>query len=170
MAIVGPMTATLNLSTTGIDTELFVQLIDENTADGSRTYLQRGMLKASHRAIDSTKSDYSGSTLYRPWRPHTNPQLVMPLTAYEYVVEVFPVGHVIRPGHRLLMKISAPPVLDSFYLYVPKTLPGLNTVFHTPLQASRLTLPVVPVPANLGPELTCGAQEAVRCIASPNPS
>ena len=47
------------MSATAVDTELFVQLIDE-APDGSRTYLQRGMLKASHRAIDTTKSDYVG--------------------------------------------------------------------------------------------------------------
>ena len=34
-----------------------MQLIDE-APDGSRTYLQRGLLKASHKAIDPTKSDY----------------------------------------------------------------------------------------------------------------
>lgn len=169
MAIAGPITATLNISATSVDTELFVQLIDENTADGSRTYLQRGMLKASHRAIDTSRSDYAGSVLYRPWRPHTNPQLITPLTPYEYLVEVFPLGHVFRPGHRLLVKVSAPPVLDSFYAYVPKTTPGVNTLFHTPGMASRIMLPVVPLKGvELGPELACGAQEAVRCIAAPN--
>ena len=86
----------------------------------------------------------------------------------EYVVEVFPVGHVFRPGHRLLVKISAPPILDSFYAYVPKVLPSLNTVFHTVAQPSRLTLPVVPLGgAGSGPSSPCGAQEAVRCIAAP---
>ena len=166
--LVGPITATLFLSATGVDTEMFVQLIDE-APDGSRTYLQRGMLKASHRAIDQTKSDFAGNVLYRPWRPHTNPQLVMPLAVERYVVEVFPVGHVFRPGHRLLVKISAPPILDSFYAYVPTTLPSLNTVMRTSSQASHLTLPLVPLGgAGLGPPLACGAQEAVRCIASPN--
>jgi uncharacterized protein len=166
LGIVGPMTATLYVSATTPDTELFVQLIDQ-APDGSRTYLQRGMLKVSHRAIDTSKSDSFNGVLYRPWRPHTNPQLVTPLTPYEYVVEVFPVGHVLRPGHSLMMKISAPPILDSFYAYVPKTPPGVNTVFHTAAMPSRLTLPVVPLP-RLGPELACGAQEAVRCIANPN--
>lgn len=67
------------------------------------------------------------------------------------------------------MKVSAPPILDSFYAYVPKTLPGVNTVFHTPARPSHLTLPVVPLAgAGLGPELPCGAQEAVRCIPAPN--
>ncbi len=167
LTVVGPITATLYVSATTPDTELFVQLIDEGP-DGSRTYLQRGMLKASHRAIDTTKSDYANGVLYRPWRPHTNPQLVtLPLSVQKHVVEVFPLGHVFRPGHRLLMKISAPPILDSFYAYVPKTAPGVNTVFHTATQASRITLPVVPTPT-LGPALACGAQEAVRCVPTPN--
>ena len=67
-AIVGPITATLHLSTLAPDTELFVQLIDE-APDGSRTYLQRGLLKA----IDPTKSDYRNGRMYRPWRPHQPP-------------------------------------------------------------------------------------------------
>jgi putative CocE/NonD family hydrolase len=168
MAVVGPITANLFVSATAIDTELFVQLIDEGP-DGSRTYLQRGLLKASHRAIDQSKSDFAGTRMYRPWRPHTNPQLITPGAVTEYLVEVFPVGHVFRPGHRLLVKISAPPILDSFYAYVPKVLPSLNTVFHTATQPSRLTLPVVPLSGvALGPALPCGAQEAVRCIATPN--
>jgi predicted acyl esterase len=167
MTIVGPITANLFLSATTPDTELFVQLIDE-APDGSRTYLQRGLLKASHRAIDTTKSDYKGTHLYRPWRPHTNPQLITPAAVNEYLVEVFPVGHVFRPGHRLLVKLSAPPIVDSFYAYVPKVAPGVNTLFHTGAQASRITLPVVPTPTTLGPELPCGAQEAVRCIPNPN--
>jgi putative CocE/NonD family hydrolase len=166
MVVAGPIIANLFVSATAVDTELFVQLIDE-APDGSRTYLQRGMLKASHRAVDATKSDFSGTQLYRPWRPHTNPQLVVPGAVNEYLVEVFPVGHVFRTGHRLLVKVSAPPVLDSFYAYVPKVTPSLNTVFHTPARPSRLTLPLQPAMA-LGPELACGAMEAVRCIAAPN--
>ena len=168
-AVVGPITATLFATVTGVDTELFVQLIDE-APDGSRTYLQRGMLKASHRAINQSKSDFDDDVLYRPWRPHTNPQLITPLALNQYLVEVFPVGHVFRPGHRLMVKISAPPILDSFYAYVPRTAPSVNTVFHTPWLPSRLTLPIVPLTGSgLGPELPCGAQEAVRCIATPNP-
>jgi hypothetical protein len=69
----------------------------------------------------------------------------------------------------LLVKISAPPIVDSFYAYVPKTLRGINTVFHTATLPSRLTLPFVPLTGvQLGPELPCGAQEQVRCIAKPN--
>jgi hypothetical protein len=59
--------------------------------------------------------------------------------------------------------VHAPPFVDSYYAYVPMSAPGVNTVLHGPNVPSRLMLPVVPVPA-LGPELGCGAQEAVRCI------
>lgn len=167
-AIVGPVTADLFLSATTLDTELFVQLIDE-APDGSRTYLQRGMLRAAHRAVDRSRSDIDDGFLYRPHRPHTNAQLLTPGAVVHYLVEVFPIGHVFRPGHRLLVKISAPPVLDSFYLYVPKTAPGVNSVYHTPRYASRVTLPVVSLRGvTLGPELACGAQEAVRCVPDPN--
>ena len=83
---------------------------------------------------------------------------------YEYLVEVFPVGHVFRPGHRIVVKVHTPPILDSLYAYVPERVPGVNTVLHDTVHASRVTLPVVPTPWSLGPELPCGAMAAVRCV------
>lgn len=161
--IVGPVTANLFITSTAPDTELFVQLIDE-APDGSHTYLQRGMLRASHRGIDTKLSDKAGDGhIYRPWRPHTSADLIAPGEPYEYLVEVFPVGHVFRAGHKIVVKVHTPPAVDSYYAYVPKRAPAVNTVLHDPAHPSRLTLPVVPTPA-LGPELGCGAQEAVRCI------
>jgi putative CocE/NonD family hydrolase len=163
-AVVGPITATVFMTSTAPDTELFVQLIDEGP-DGSRTYLQRGLLRASHRAIDTTQSDYFGTTLYRPHRPHTGADLITPGQAYEYLVEVFPVGHVFRPDHRIVVKVTAPPAVDSFYAYVPKRAPAINTVLHDAAHPSRITLPLVPLTGvTLGPELGCGQQEAVRCV------
>jgi putative CocE/NonD family hydrolase len=168
-AIAGPIRADLWISSTAPDTELFVQLIDE-AADGSRTYLQRGLLKASHRAIDDSRSDKTASGFrYRPWRTHTNPTNVTPLTTERYEVEVWPVGHVFRPGHRIKVLVTSPPLADSYYAYVPKTVIGLNTLYHDATRPSRIWLPMVPLTGvNLGPEQACGAQEAVRCIADPS--
>jgi uncharacterized protein len=165
MAVVGPITANLFVQATATDTELFVQLIDE-APDGSRYYLQRGMLRASHRAIDTTRSDYTATgRLYRPWRPHTRPQPIQPLQTYEYLVEVFPLGHVFRPGHKLIVKIHTPPISDSLYVYVPKRIPGINTVLHDAVHPSRLTLPVVPLDGvALGPPLGTCQLNQVRCI------
>jgi len=164
-AIVGPITATLFASSTAVDTELFVQLIDE-APDGSRYYITRGMLKASHRAVNRSLSDkLADGTIYRPYRPHTNPTNITPAEVYEYLVEVFPVGHVFRPGHKLVVKIHTPPVMDSFYAYVPKRPPGINTILHDADHPSRLMLPFVPLDGvTLGEAPGSCTLHAVRCI------
>jgi uncharacterized protein len=164
-AVVGPSTATLFVSSTAPDTELFVQVIDE-APDGSRYYIQRGMLKASHRAISKGLSDYNEEgEIYRPWRPHTNPTNIEPGTIYEYLVEIFPFGHVFRPGHKLIVKVHTPPAVDSYYAYVPKRPPGMNTIYHDAEHPSRLMLPFVPLDGvALGPERPSCSLDAVRCV------
>ena len=167
-AIAGPITATLFVQSTAPDTELFVDVVDE-APDGSRTYLQRGLLRASHRAIDDSQSDHTpDGRIYRPYRPHTNPTNITPGQTYEYLVEVWPVGHVFRAGHQISVKVHAPPFVDSYYAYVPRSAPGVNTVLAGPDTPSRIMLPMVPLAGvHLGSPLPCGAQEAVRCIAQP---
>jgi hypothetical protein len=164
----GPISATLFIQSTTPDTELFVQLIDE-APDGTHTYLQRGLLRASHRAVDPVQSDTTpDGRIYRPHHPHTNATPIVPLQTNEYLVEVFPVGHVLRAGHRLVVKVHAPPLLDSYYAYVPRSAPGINTILHDPATPSRIMLPFVPLDdVSLGAPLACGAQEALRCAAAP---
>ena len=164
-ALIGPSTATLFASSTAPDMELFVQLIDQ-APDGSRYYLQRGMLKASHRAITPGLSDRTKSgRIYRPHRPHTNPTLIEPGSIYRYLVEIFPVGHVFRPGHRLIVKIHTPPAADSYYAYVPRRGVGVNTLYRNAKSPSSLMLPIVPLNGvRLGPApKPCTLQE-VRCV------
>jgi len=171
----GPMTANLFLDSTAPDTEMFVQVTDRD-AQGNVSFLQRGMLKASHNAIDLAASDYdeahpdplnpSQPFLYRPWRPHTNPQTITtPLSVNEYLIEIFPVAHVFRPGHSLQIKIMAPPAIDSEYGYPSRTMPiALNTVHFGGATPSRITLPFVPLTGiTLGPPLACGDYWQVRC-------
>jgi putative CocE/NonD family hydrolase len=162
IAIHGPVTATLDVMATSPDTDLFVQLADEDP-QGNRTYLQRGMLKASHRAFDIGRSDRTADgRVYRPWRPHTNPTPITPGQETRYLVEIFPVGHVFRPGHRLVVLVHSPPAVDSYYAYVPTRAPaGIDTLVVGPGK-SHVMLPVVPTP-RLGPEVPCGQQDAVRC-------
>jgi len=167
-AIAGPIAATLFVESATPDTELFVNVLDEGP-DGSITYLQRGLLRVSHRAVDGDASDRTpDGRIYRPWRRHTNPTTVVPGETNEYLVEVWPVGHVFRAGHRIVVKVHAPPFVDSYYAYVPRSAPGVNTVLHGSDHPSRIMLPVVPAPA-LGTEPACGAQEAVRCVPPGQP-
>jgi uncharacterized protein len=175
--IAGPITANLFIDSTAIDTEFFVQVTDRD-AQGNVSFLQRGLLRASHRAIDYAASDYFGSDpldpsepfLYRPWRPHTNPTNITPLETNEYLLEIFPVAHVLRPGHSLQIKIMAPPWIDSEYGYPPSrgTVPiSLNTVHFGGSTPSRITLPVVStgdLAMPLGPALACGDYWQVRCL------
>lgn len=164
-ALIGPATATLFVQSTATDTDLFVQLIDE-APDGSRYYITRGLLKASHRAIMGGLSDkLADGTIYRPHRPHTNPTRIEPAKTYKYLVEIFPVGHIFRPGHRLVVKIHTPPIADSFYVYLPRRQPAINTVLHDADHPSSLMLPFVALEGvDLGPERPRCSLDAIRCV------
>ncbi len=164
-AVIGPATATLFMSSTAPDTELFVQIIDE-APDGTRYYIQRGLLRASHRAVIRGLSDrLDNGEIYRPHRPHTNPQPIEPGKTYRYLVEIFPFGHVFRPGHQLVVKITTPPLIDGYYAWVPKRVPGVNTVHFGGKAPSSLMLPFVPLN---GMDLKAApkpcALEDVRCV------
>lgn len=176
LAIAGPITANLFLSTSGTDTDLFVQVIDERP-DGRMWVLQRGLLRASHAGgIDADLSDYFGNDpdalpdtvpfMYRPWRSHTNPQPVTPLEVREYLVEVFPVAHIFRPGHTIVIKLMAPPAVDSYYSYTPGAPPAsVNTLHFSPNERSRVTLPVVGLPTGYSTTgVGCGDYHSVRCV------
>ena len=77
-AIAGPITANLFVASSAPDTELFVQLIDR-APDGTLLYLNRGMLRGSHRAYDPALSQHTADgRIYRPWRLHQERQLVAP--------------------------------------------------------------------------------------------
>jgi len=165
-AVIGPMAATLYIQSAGVDTDLFVEIIDE-APDGSRSYLQRGVLRASHRVVDESASDKTADgRIYRPSRPHTNPTPITPGATEEYLVEMWPLGHVFRAGHRIVIKVHAPPFVDSYYVYVPRSTPSVNIVLHGAQFPSRVMLPMVPLTGvTLGPPVACGQLEAVRCIA-----
>ncbi|HEX2084777.1 MAG TPA: CocE/NonD family hydrolase [Solirubrobacteraceae bacterium] len=144
-AVAGPMTATLFVSSSTPDTELFVQVIDR-APDGTLLYLNRGLLRASHNAIDAEASDKTrDGRIYRPFRPHEQRTLVTPGQPVEYLIDVFPFGHVFQPGHELVVKVSAPPADDNDWMYVAKAPPGVNTLHFGGATPSRLMLPVVPM-------------------------
>ena len=104
------------------------------------------MLRASHRQIDRSQSQLTADgRIYRPWRPHTERSLVTPGEVVDYLIDVFPVGHVFLPGHELVVKVHAPPLDDNDYAYVQKTLPGVNTLHFGGDTPSRLMLPLIPM-------------------------
>jgi hypothetical protein len=171
-AIAGPINVTLFASSTAPDTEFYVELDDLDTATGAMTRLQRGMQKASHRKIDPLHTDYNDDgDIIRAYHPHTNTtlNLLTPGTPTRFEIEVFPLGHVFRAGHKLVVRISAPPVNDSLATYIPTTPPAVNSIFYGGIYPSSILLPVVPNVTVAGPDLGCGKQVGLeRCSVPVN--
>jgi predicted acyl esterase len=155
-AVCGPAVLTLWARLTTIDTDFFVLLAD--LAPGGQSYgLQRGLLRASHRAIDQQRSDYverdGRRHLVRPHHPHTGLLPVVPHEPVEYQIEVPAFGHVFRPGHKLALMVMQPPEADPIgvtasgapsYRYDAHPPPGIVTILHDPAHPSSLLLPVLP--------------------------
>lgn len=167
VGIAGPIDVSLYASSLAVDTEFYVELNDVDER-GNMTRLQRGMLKASHRELDPERTDYTpAGDVYRPRHPHTNTllNLITPGQIYRYEIEVFPLGHVFRAGHRLVLRVTTPPIADSIAFYIPTTPPGVNTIYHDAEHPSSILLPIVPLAGvGLGSPLGCGAQVGLeRC-------
>lgn len=173
----GPIEADLWYSTTAPDTDLFVQLIDVSP-NGAEQFLQYGMLRASFQAISANQSDCvsirlgspaacgsPGSEMYWPYHPYDNAALLTPGQIYQANVEVFPLGWVFRPGHRLVIQIASPPALDQLYSWSASARPpGVTTIYSEAAHPSSLLLPFLAVTPRLpGAAPACGAQEGVRC-------
>ncbi|MBI4728644.1 MAG: CocE/NonD family hydrolase [Acidobacteria bacterium] len=167
-AIAGPVVADLWLATTGADTDVFLQLVDR-APDGSRSYLQYGMLRGSFAAVDEFRSDRIASgeragEIWRPYHPFTNPTPVTPGTPVKLSVEVFPLGHVFRRGHSLLVEVSAPPAWHMYNGY-ESGLASVNAILSEPDHLSSILLPVLKVqPIVPVAEPGCGAQAGIRCV------
>jgi predicted acyl esterase len=153
-AIAGPILLQLELKSTAPDTDIFADVLDYDPSTGEYAYLQRGMMRASFRAVDQAKSDRIASgplrgTIYRPYHDYLTSQLLAPNATYQVPVEIFPVGHVFYPGHELVLDIHAPPASDplSTYAYEPHSAPAVNTI----LPGSKLLLPLLPTVPPLWP-------------------
>lgn len=163
----GPILVNLFAQSTANDTEFMVQIADRYP-DGTVAILQRGLLKASHRAVDPLRSDYDEAHddfMYRPFHPHTNPTDITPGDTNEYQIEIFPVAWPFLKGHQIQIKIMAPTAVDNYYSYAPKTMPlALNTVLFGGATPSRITLPVIPWVSLAETNRACTWYVRIRCV------
>jgi putative CocE/NonD family hydrolase len=164
-AVAGPLVATLWAMLAAPDAEFYVRVATE-APDGSLSLLNRGYLKASHRAVDQERSFFDGDVMYRPWHPHTSTTtaLVTPGEATRFDIEIWPLETIVRPGHRLVMIVSAPATQDLFDSYQARTAPQPVTILRDAAHPTNLLVPVVPTPEDLEPGVSCGQQVAVRCF------
>lgn len=109
--VTGPLAATLHVSTTARDIDLFLT-VRAFAPDGrehlivgaveAHAPLAQGWLRVSHRKLDEKAS--------RPWRPvhaHDEIQLLEPGKVYEVQVEIWPMCFVFPKGYRLVLTVGA---------------------------------------------------------------
>ena len=161
--IAGPITATLYIESTAPEMDLFVTLADEHP-DGSIVPLQIGLLRASHRSLDERRTlRNDDGDIIRPYHPHTNSEPIVPGDVNRYDVEVWPLGHLVYPGHRLRLAVHTPPAEGGLWGYEPSRAPGLNTVYRGGDRPSSVLIPLADPSDDLPPEPGCGAPIGYRC-------
>jgi uncharacterized protein len=158
-AVSGPILLNLWLKSTAPDTDVFADVMDYDPSTGEYEYLQRGLMRASFRAVNSARSNRITSgpmrgTIYRPYHDYLKTRLLTPGEAYRVPLEIFPLGHVFFPGHELVIDLHAPPFSDplSTYAYEPHSAPAVNTILDLPSHRSSLLLPVLPTLPPLWPK------------------
>lgn len=150
----GPIQADLWISSAMSDAGIAVRVTDVD-AGGTSQELTNGILTASLRALDGSRSRVLGGQMIQPWHPYTEASR-QPLEAgvpTQASVEIFPTSTVIKQGHRLRIAISTadfphglPPVTDLL-----DQLLGVLTVYSDAAHPSSVVVPVVPVSAIRSP-------------------
>lgn len=155
-AFCGPIAVSLWAKCTAIETDFFVAIADVDPA-GNVQFLQRGLLRASHRQLDEQLSESvvldGKKTLIRPRHTHRQLAPLVPNKPYRFDIEVFPVGHVVREGHHLAIWISQPPNVDPVvrahsggpsYQYASDPPRSVVTVLRSDTYRSSILLPLLP--------------------------
>jgi len=150
MYINGPMQADIWMSTTHTEAAVAVR-IDDVDAWGNATPISTGLMSASYRAVDTSRSRYINGTMIQPWHPFTvaSKQAVVPGQPMLVPVEVFPAAALIRKGHKLRIAISASNQAQGIWP-TPQQLKAngnVSTIYNDPSRPSSLVLPLVPVSA-----------------------
>lgn len=150
----GPIQADLWISSASSDAGIAVRITDVGP-DGSSTELSNGILTASLRALDESRSRYLDGEMIQPWHPYTaeSRQPLSPGVPVLASVEVFPTSFVIKQGHSLRIAIGAsdfphglPPVTD----LLDQILGALN-IYSDAERPSSFVVPLVPVSAMRSP-------------------
>jgi len=166
-ALAGPIDLSLWATITTPDVDFWAEILDRDTATGATTFVQRGLLRASFRKLIEARSQKTpGGAIYRPFHPYKGIQPVTPLAPTKYEIEIFPLGHVWRAGHQLVLQIHAPPAQDpiSTYAYEPN-LPSVVHILQTPKYPTSILLPFMPVlPTYRATTPVCGSIVGEVCI------
>jgi putative CocE/NonD family hydrolase len=146
--IVGPVQLHLVASSSASDTDWVARLSDV-APDGTITVITEGALRASHRALEPSRSTV-GSPYHR--------DVTVPMVSgrrYAFDVALIPTAHELAPGHSLLLRLTSddlPTRLPAWYrvttagdVQVTPLPPAVNTVEQNAAFPSWLLVPTVPI-------------------------
>ena len=147
----GPIAADVWITTTGREAALSVRLSSYDPATGRSKSISNGLLTASHRAVDDTKSRFMNGLRIQPWHPFTKEAVlpVQPGAPMLLPVEIFSTAAVIPKGHQLQVSINSSNLPQGLQP-VPQLLGGLLgaiNILNSDEHRSKIVLPVVPTSA-----------------------
>lgn len=150
MYINGPIQADIWMLTTNTEAAVAVR-VDDVDAFGIATPITTGLMSASYRAVDTSRSRYVKGVMIQPWHPFTQASklAVVPGRPMLVPVEVFPAAAVIRKGHKLRVAISASNQAQGIWP-APQQLRAngnISTILNSATYPSSVVLPVVPTSA-----------------------
>lgn len=145
--VTGPVSMVLYGSSTTLDTAWIVKMGDL-VADGKVAFLSKGWLQASYREVDVARSKPG-----QPFHSYRNPTLLEPGKVYEFQIEMLPVFHTFKAGHKIWVQIASDdnPIVEASNSHTLHTIykeilpvPAENRIYHDSAQPSHLLLPTIP--------------------------
>lgn len=147
--ICGPMKLVLYARSSATDTDFVVKISEQFAADGSHPavdqnpryqIVSKGWLRASHRALDTTRS-----TELAPVYLHTKPELLTPGQTYRFEIAVMPSGHRFKRGSRIRLELSNGDSSVTEYVFTHEYAPwkvGQDVILHDRDHPSHLLIPI----------------------------
>jgi predicted acyl esterase len=150
VTVAGPILLTLFAKSTNTDTDFIIKL-SEQMAQPDRTganapqprsrVVTKGWLRASHRAIDASRSLPNA-----PWYDNTAPEPIEPGKVYKFEIAVMPTAYRFKKGSRIRLELAnGDSQLTEFVFqhdYAPGKV-GTDTIYFTKEHPSHIVLPVM---------------------------
>ncbi len=167
-ALAGPINLSLWAQLSSPDGDLWAEILDVDKATGATTFVQRGLFRASYNAtFDAARSRKTpAGDILRPYYGYSILSPVVPMSINKYEVEIWPLGHVWRAGHQLVLQIHTPPFNDpiSIYMYEVNA-PGVVTILQDAEHPTSILLPIMRhLPPMRKTAPACGAVHGELCI------
>jgi len=146
----GPMQADIWISASNAEAAISVR-VDDVDLFGRAKHVSTGLMSASFRAVDATRSRFVKGVMIQPWHPFTeaSKQAVIPGQPMLVPVEVFPAAALVEKGHKLRVAISASNQAMGIWPTPQQARANGNvvTVYNDAAHPSSVVLPIVPTSA-----------------------